>query len=415
MKQPLLRILCLMLLCNAVWAENLSLNDRLAEAAKTHSYTISFENGKFSGSGWDFLINAGMRSQFFLLGEEHGIAENPKLASALFKALVSSGYKFFAVETSPQMAEAMEKAAKSGIDGLKQLFKDGQSKVAFFGMREEAQMIVDIAQTLTGAKGYLWGLDYEVLADRHLISTLESKNKNKLAKLKLKELRKASNESWSKYHESKNPGYIFSFSGDPELIRSLRKTWKNADDEAQGIMNTLEKTLNINQLYIQGKAWDSNKLRADLIKQNFINYWNFKEKNTKVFFKMGASHLIRGRSHTEVYDIGNLIPELAILNGNKSFNVMILQGNGSSTAVFDPTELKYIKGPPKDKYSDGLKVLTEQVSQGSFTLIDLRPLRAIMSWNNTENVKLNQVIHGYDALLVMTDSTASSDLFESTK
>ncbi len=281
-------------------------------------------------------------------------------------------------------------------------------------MLEEAQMLVELVKNLPNHSQSLWGLDYEVLADRYLISKLESKKKNKYAENQLSKLKQASIESWKTHKLTGGPQHIFSFAAKPSLISNLRLAWPEADTQAMAIMDTLEQTFIINQLWVSGKGWESNLQRATLLRNNFINYWQKLPKNTskpKVFFKFGSSHLIRGRSMSEVYDLGNLLPELAALEGSKSFNLMVLQGNVSNTAVFDPTQLRYIESSPKDGYSKGLEVLTNLADKDTFTLIDLRPLRAILSRQKDEvNTELMRVVHGYDALLVLSASTASHNL-----
>ncbi len=117
---------------NLFAAEKQSQNEKLAEEARKHTFKLDYTDGRFSGTAWNLLIKEGKSSQFFLLGEEHGIAENPKLAAALFKALAPSGYSKFAIETSPQMAFALEQAARDGLDGLLKLFKTPASNVVFF-------------------------------------------------------------------------------------------------------------------------------------------------------------------------------------------------------------------------------------------------------------------------------------------
>src|SRR5689334_12506213 len=70
-----------------------SLVERINAAALQNRQKLLFEGGNFSGPAWDTLVAAGRASQFFLIGEEHGIAENPKLAAQLFASLRPAGYE----------------------------------------------------------------------------------------------------------------------------------------------------------------------------------------------------------------------------------------------------------------------------------------------------------------------------------
>ena len=48
---------------------------RLAARAAENRYAVTFQNGAFSGPGWDLLLAEGRAARFFLVGEEHGVAE----------------------------------------------------------------------------------------------------------------------------------------------------------------------------------------------------------------------------------------------------------------------------------------------------------------------------------------------------
>lgn len=79
------------------------ISEQVTEAA-AHAVRLDFDGAAFSGPAFDRLVEEGRAAQFFLLGEEHGIAENPKLAAALFTALTADGYAQLAIEVSPPMA-----------------------------------------------------------------------------------------------------------------------------------------------------------------------------------------------------------------------------------------------------------------------------------------------------------------------
>ncbi len=57
--------------------------------------------------------------------------------------------------------------------------------------------------------------------------------------------------------------------------------------------------------------------------------------------KFGASHMMRGRTSTEVFDLGTLVPELAEIEGGRAFQLLVLPGTGSRIAQLDPASLTY--------------------------------------------------------------------------
>ena len=147
--------------------------ERLAKAVAESRMALDYDGARFSGGGYDWLLRRGSTAQAFLLGEEHGIAENPKLAAQLFAALVPSGYRHVAIEISPPLAAAVDRElARGGRDAARTFLTTPESRVAFYGMREEAEVLAAARAALPRDRQVFWGLDYEIGADRYLIRQL---------------------------------------------------------------------------------------------------------------------------------------------------------------------------------------------------------------------------------------------------
>lgn len=386
--------------------------EKIATAASENRYRLSYDGDRFSGPAYDILLDEARGARFFAIGEEHGIAENPKLAAQLFTDLRDDGYQHLAIEVSPPIATLLDQTLRNdGLDGLRALFAEQGGEPAFFGMKEEAEMLAAVRATSTSKSPVLWGADYEVASDTQLIGMLEDMRKPTAAQNALNALRAASDAAWSKYYETGGPQYIFSFSGDPALIREIKAAWPQRNREADWILDTLEETLEINRHWVQGEGWLSNQRRSEFIRANFVRHWRdaAKKKNSpKVMAKFGASHLVRGRNMSEVYDLGSLLPEIAAMRGEHSFSVMVLPGTNTMTAVLNPVNWTYVQAPGKDSYGQGVESITGAAFADAFTLIDLRPLRAFMSARAAnDHPALARVIHGFDMMLVMTGSTPS--------
>ncbi len=391
---------------------------RVAAAAASARLPLVFDGTSFSGEGWDRLLAEGRSAQFFLLGEEHGIAENPKLSAALFAALHPSGYRKFIIEVSPPMAKELDQAARDGVDGLRALYTKPGGEPAFFGMKEEAEMLAAVRASSKEREEVFWGVDYEVGGDRLLIARLETKTAPEAARAAIQKLKAASAASWEQYESTRNPGFIYSFSGDPALVRAVRDAWPERDEESSQLLDALEETFEINRLWVAGKGWESNERRSEFFRQNFIRHWRAEKASgraPRVFAKLGASHLTRGRNLTETYDLGALIPEVAALEGGKAFHLLVLPGNGSMTAVFDPTAWTYRPAPAKDGYAKGLEPILSAAIPDAFTLIDLRALRPLVSSSSQASANLLRTVHGFDAALIMSGSTPSANLRDSSE
>jgi len=383
---------------------------KLAQAISGNRMPLAFDGARFSGAGYDWLLKRGSDAQAFLLGEEHGIAENPKLAAQLFADLAPRGYRKLVVEISPPMAVALDRGLASRDESeLRSLLTTPESRVAFFGLKEEAQWLQAARAALPGNAPFLWGVDYELAADRYLIRKLVQATKPATAVEALSKLSTASAESWAKYEQTHNPQFIFSFAGDPRLVAALRDAWPEADAEARSIMDTLEHTLAINAAWATGNGYESNLRRSRFMRANLLRHWQAKPREDRVFMKMGASHMVRGLGMSDVFDLGTLVPELVAEAGGHSFNVLVLPGIGSQTANLDPTKFTYVPGN-REEYA-GMEVFRQAVLPGQFTVFDTAALRPLASSNGGDTpLPLWRAIHGFDAVLVMTGSQPSSNL-----
>ena len=382
----------------------------LAKAMVTNRMPLACNGTAFAGAGFDWLLQQGAQAHAFLIGEEHGIAENPKLAAQLFTALAPHGYNHVAVEISPPMASAIDRMMHgAGDPALRQFLAAPASRVPFFGLEEEFQWLTTAGAAMRGAP-FLWGLDYDVCADRYLLAQLRSRPKPAAAAAALNALTAASIASWARYAETRDPRFIFSFAGDPNLVKAVRAAWPKPAPAAALILETLEQTLAINAAWVAGAGHQSNLLRATFMRANLMRQWQRTAPHERLFMKFGASHMVRGLSMTDVFDLGSLVPELVAERGATSFHLLVLPGPGTQTANLDPTQFRYVPGA-RSEYGEGMDLFDQAILPGTFTLFDTRPLRALASSTNRDMpLPLWRTIHGFDAVLVMTGSTPSTNL-----
>lgn len=388
-----------------------SLDERITARALEHRHRVTFDGQRFAGPGYDLMLEEGRTSQFFCIGEEHGIAENPKLAAQLFGALTGAGYSKVCVEISPPMAAEMDRAARGGTEGLRAMFADPRANVAFFGMREEAEWIA-AARAAAPGRTAIWGLDYEVGGFGRIVDRLREMRMPASARAPFAAMNAQVEEMSAQFAQSRSPQHLYSFGGDPALVRAVRDAWRNPSAEADWMLATLEETLTINRYWVTQQGWQSNESRARFNRANFRRYWDAEREKPRVMFKFGASHMVRGVSHTQVLDIGNQVSEAAEAMGSKSFHVFVLPGVGTQHARMDITTWRYAPAAV-GTYSDmGMAPLLAAAHTDSMTLIDLRPIRALVSGRRVAGLQPDFVrnVHGFDALLVMTGSTASANL-----
>lgn len=386
------------------------LAERLAAEAAKHRLAVTFAHGRASGPGVERLIEEAEAAVHFLVGEEHGLAQVPALVSTLFPA---AGYQRLCLEISPPSARALDAAAKGGLDGIKGFCAEHPPGPAFYTMAEEARMIADMRTAVPGPERLLVGLDYEVLQDRLLIDALKAKAPPAAAPA-LAALDAASKAGWAKYDTTRNLTDILPFSGDPALVSAVEAAWTHADVESAEILWTLRRTLEINQYYRREKYFLSNRDRADFNRAAWATLHQADLRSgslQKTMFKFGAGHMVRGRSMTEVYDIGSLVFEASELLGVHCFNLLVVPLNGKQ-AYLDPRTLTYAQADVSTIEDMALEPLAKASLPGASTLIDLRPLRPLMSASVTQTAdpRLTRVIHGYDMLLFVDRATASGSL-----
>jgi hypothetical protein len=386
--------------------------ERLLAAARSGLLRVQRSGRDMSGPGWDFLVREGREAQLFLLGEEHGVAEIPAVSSALFRTLRPSGYDRVAIEISPPMAALLDVEARGGTTRLKRFFADPANAVAFYMLEPEAAFLAEARAAVPGPTPMLWGLDYEVGADRRLIRELERRAPAG-ARAAVRRLSEAARASWAEYETSRNPGKMFAFGGDADLVAAVRSAWLRPDAASVLLLDTLEETLRVNAHQLAGRYWQANERRARFNRRNFVRLWTAERasgRTPRVLLKFGGNHLMRGRNLTGVYDVGDLAAGAAELNGGSSFHLLVVPGPESRHARFDPVAYRFTDEPVDSLPEFGLSDLRPQAGQGDVVL-DLRPLRPLAG-GALEKVSpvLAKLVHGFDAVMILDRTTASMSL-----
>ncbi len=400
--------------------------DPLAAALRNHAYTFELRDGRLEGEGGELLLTEGRRARFFLIGEEHGVAEIPEIASALFRALAPAGYRHLAIEVGDGLAERLEEAAREPdpVAGLVGFYSDHWPGAPFYVLRTEAQLLVDaVAAAGEVDRGgpdtvpVLWGLDYDIMADRHALERLAELATTRAEAEAVERTRARADSAMDRALAEGNPGHFAMFGAPPEWFSELRSAFDPAPGtEAVRILDQLEETLAINRLFVSGQGWRSNQRRAEWNKRQLGRFWDRAasggDDGPRVMFKFGATHVMRGRTFTDVYDLGTVASALADARGETSFHVMMIGGPGTRHAVMDPTVLEYVPAPVGIAGADWAAAFVAQADPERWTLYDLRPLRPLAAAGRLGTLasSTEKVIHGYDALVVLSGSTPNEAL-----
>ena len=388
--------------------------DALLDALRKNRLPLTM-NGAPSGRGWDWLVRQARDARFTLIGEEHGVAETAQLTAALFKTLRGSGYSRMAIELSPIIAEDIEAAARrNGLQGILDFFAGAGTWSPGY-LREEAQFIAAVVAAAPRNERVLWGIDREIFSDPYLISRLESRVPPR-ARDAFARLKDASTSTWTR--REKNPGaeLPFLFAQEPAVVSAVRAAWPNPDRVSDTILRTLEESLAIHTEGRTGTAWASSDRRAQWMRGTLaarLREERARGASPKVMLKTGYNHMIRGANYFNTFDVGAMTDEVAALNGERAFHIIVLPGPGSRQAVPGPgRSFVSISSDEYDEFRAGDQRLTRVLSNADASgheVIDLRALRPLaMRGLERWNADVVRTIHGFDAAVIWKGARASS-------
>lgn len=145
MRRPGIALVCAVLLGRAASGQTVAPppDTVLHRLLLDHRMDLTLGNGRLSGRGGEFLVNEARRAQFFLIGEEHGVAETPVVIGALLRDLRPIGYDRFAIEVSQLQASRFNalRGRRDARAELDSMFATWLNAAPFYTMRTEADLL----------------------------------------------------------------------------------------------------------------------------------------------------------------------------------------------------------------------------------------------------------------------------------
>ncbi|WP_092605000.1 hypothetical protein [Janthinobacterium sp. YR213] len=393
----------------------LSLPDRLA-ALRT---TIAIDHGKMLGSGAAPLINAGLESQFVLIGEDHGITEIANFSAAYFEALAGQGFTTLIVENGPAVAGALEKALRSntGVAGIAAFNQAYPVATAFYKWQAEAQFLARIAKA-AGPSFQLVGMDQELMgASKYLLDQMAEQPLNPLAKAKIEAFRKLESDNYRRASESGDPRELFMVKVQEEELFALQKLLTAPKEmPALAMLNSLIESRSIyTKNMTPGQGYGSNTQRARLMKQYVASHLTHAPAQ-RMLLKAGAIHVFRGYNPLGAgsREIGNYLAEYAEGRGQKSLHVLVLALKGQQAQFAGigrasaSTEIEKVDS--KSSMAGVLPFFAAAKEHKEWSLFDVRPLLGSAKTLANGDSSVQGMIQGYDFVLVIPEGNATSDL-----
>lgn len=362
----------------------------ITKMARENLTTFSFTNKSFNGKGWENLLNQVQKADFVLIGEDHFTNEIPAFTSSIVSKVKFDN--FFA-ETDPYMAKIIDSKIKNLSDEQFKKYQNEFGEVfSFYSLDPEYQLL----KQLVKANTTVFGTDQILMnADRLICNDLKAKTKNETARKIYEDIEKKSKASFAEFlKDPSKPMYMMTDDFDNQL--STLKTLKLSPEE----------TKKIDDLKLSAKIYkeQNHHLRIQLMKNNLMNVYP-EWQNKKNLFKFGAIHVSKGESFFKIYDIGNLVNNVADSKFKNSLHIMIVGKSGMQSSPF--------KGFPEqaiDENGDNLKFLKPlfgTITTEDWHCIDMKQLRDAKEHGKivVKDITLSRVIDGYDYVIVIPKVT----------
>jgi hypothetical protein len=341
-------------------------------------------------------------SQFVLIGEEHGVATIADTVRAMLPDLTGAGYKHYAIEADPYMAAKLEAMLRSGGTKAVASFLSGdghQFALPFYNWSAEAELALAAVKANTSSPPALWGLDQVFIgASAVLLGDVAEQASSADAKAlagKLAGQAKGNLEFLGKADLG-------------ELAKLRGLLGGEADRPLAQLMDDMILSARIYQPFVGVNTglsvYAANLERENLMKRTFLARYRA-AGGPKVFFKFGASHMMRGLSSTQVPALANFVADFATAEGKSAFNLLILCGPGTKAGDIMGNDAACSIDLAKE-----VPDLGPQLDAEKATLFDLAPWKdKPRRWAHLPE-SLRAMIWAYDAVLIVPNGTPAKAL-----
>ena len=373
----------------------------LIEAIQKNTTVLQVKGDFFTGPGAAVIQEAIADQQFLLVGEQHGIAEVGQFTKALYLAAQSYGFQYLCIETDPFIAAKLERLMEGDLAAYRDFCAKFPFTIPFYNNEGDFEFLQRVATSSKGRKPVFWGIDQVFAgAPRYLFAHLAKIAPNEEAKdLALDYLEKGQ-AGVDHFMQTGDQGKtLLAILGQEDYAQLYRVFGQQAGAESTRILQGLQKTQEIYGYYFQGRQFDNNHTRALLMKEQFLEYYRAakeRDPQPKVVFKFGASHMYKGLSYYDQLDIGNMIHEMADMNGTGSLHIYFAGVKGETQGAMGP--------PQAFDHTDQLNPLVAQALQGQldgsdWLLIDLRALRH--GFPSKKLKPLREIVFSFDFMVLV--------------
>ncbi|MCE9576795.1 MAG: hypothetical protein K8W52_26855 [Deltaproteobacteria bacterium] len=385
-----------------------------ADAVKQQAKPLTLAAGALAGAGAAPLKAALADANFVVLGEDHGIAQIPQLATAICTELAPRGVHRLALEVGAAVGPELTRMA-SAPDGAAQLAAftaKYPETIAFYDWQEEFAFVSACARATAARKAPLeiWGLDQELMgASQFVLDQILATRPGTKATTAITALAKAAADARATAIAKNDFGALFLFSAkQAPLTAATAALKKDGSAVAQALFASLLRSRVIYQGQSGPDPYLSNRDRAKLMKETFLDDLSAAARADgafpKVFLKFGAYHGYRGNNPLHSSEIGNLIGEAAEGHRVTSLHVIALGVKGQQLAMVGPGKAAPV---PLDLTADPdmafLAPFFAAQAPRAWTIFDLRTFRSHWGRFGALDPELERLVFGYDFLVLIPD------------
>ena len=365
-----------------------------AELARQHQYSMSEEDGVFSGPGWGLISERVARAQQVLIGEDHFTSEIPRFSGAI--AGIGT-FDHFYIEVDPFSTRIIERSIRE-MDAAQRLeFRRTYGDLySFYALEPEYTLL---EQLVEGGAGLLGSDQVVMFDDRLIFQDWIARTGNEQARQIYRHITQQSRERFERLLENpEEPDFSSLYFMTPEFTGDLeRLSALELSDEERAMVEAMQRSVDIYQTR-------SHRTRVQLLKhQLMVDYpiWI----GSRTLFKYGANHMARGESFLTVQDIGALVAELSEATYQESLHVMIIGESGAQGSPFRgfPPSLIDVNS----FYLKHLQPFFPLTTGEDWAVFDLLPLRRAQQRGELaiEDTNLLRSIKGFDLLVLIPEVT----------
>jgi hypothetical protein len=376
-----------------------------SDLVKKNTFYFEIEKGNPSGEGYDILRKEIESTQFVILGEEHFSAKVSEFTNAIVPTLAKNEYKYFAAEIGSNSAKEISsliKQKKSLYDFNTQINNlVGEVPVPFFDGKEDEIFLKSFIKN-----GFeIWGLDQEYLTSQVFLIDKLYHLSNNSRELETSYLAAKEFAILETNKGIQNPKYkVFASLLNSSEINQYFKKLDNSNLEIKKIISDLKKSWEVYRLREDNDLYASIHGRLNIMQENFIEYYNGAlqtESLPKVFVKIGGVHASKGKSHHNIYDIGNFIMEFANYNKRKSVHILIVPSGYINN---DGTISSNIEKEDEQLFSSII-----DYDSNKWTLIDLKNIEKSSWKHKVESESLKDYMYRFD-YMILTPASKQTEL-----